>query len=206
MRNKSILKAFGIMLLITFVLTWVIPSSLIGDGVTIGKIAPTGWADIFTSLEVVAQYFLKPSIFILFVGMFYGVANKSGAFKGLVDYLVSKFKKRKELFVIITVLFYSLVTALTGMYLHMFMFIPLSIAVLLGLKYNKVQSILATVGASTIGLLGELSNVMIKSMASTDTNPYLWIKVGLLVVLVIVTILYILKISQKKEMKRKIHQ
>ncbi|MBQ1812433.1 MAG: hypothetical protein II119_00570 [Bacilli bacterium] len=202
MKNKSVLKAFGIMLFITFILTWVVPSSIIGDGVTIGKIAPTGWADIFTSLEVVAQYFLKPAIFVLFVGMFYGVANKSGALKGLVDYLVAKFKKRKALFVIVTVLFYSLVTALTGIYFQMFMFIPLSIAVLIGLKYNKVQSILATVGASTIGLLAEISNSMIKAMASTNDNPYLWIKVPLLVVLVALTILYILKVSQKKDEKK----
>ena len=99
MRNKSILKVFGIMLLVTLVLTWVIPSSIMGDGVTIGKIAPTGWADIFTSLEIVAQYFLKPAIFILFVGMFYGVASKAGALKGLVNLLASKFKKNKELFI-----------------------------------------------------------------------------------------------------------
>lgn len=202
MKNKSVLKAFGIMLFITFILTWIIPSSIIGDGVTIGKIAPTGWADIFSSLEVVAQYFLKPAIFVLFVGMFYGVANKSGALKGVVDYLVAKFKKRKTVFVILTVMFYSLVTALTGIYFQMFMFVPLSIAVLLGLKYNKVQSILATIGASTIGLLAEISNSMVKAMASTNANPYFWIKVPLLVVLVTLTILYILKVSHKKDEKK----
>lgn len=202
MKNKSVLKAFGIMLFITFILTWVIPSSLIGEGVTIGKIAPTGWADIFSSLEVVAQYFLKPAIFVLFVGMFYGVANKSGALKGLVDYLVAKFKKRKALFVITTVVFYSFVTALTGIYFQMFMFVPLSIAVLLGLKYNKVQSVLATIGASTIGLLAEISNSMVKAMANTNANPYLWIKLPLLLVLVILTILYILKVSSKKDEKK----
>ena len=201
MRNKSVLKAFGIMLFVTFILTWVIPSSVMGNGVTIGKIAPTGWADIFTSLEIVAQYFLKPAIFVLFVGMFYGVANKSGALKGVVDYLVSKFKKKKGLFVIITAIFYALVTALTGMYLQLFMFIPLSIAVLLGLKYNKVQSVLATVGASTIGLLAAIFNSMINAMASTDANPYLWIKIVLLVVLVALTVLYIIKVAPKKEKK-----
>ena len=197
MRNKSILKVFGIMLLVTLVLTWVIPSSIMGDGVTIGKIAPTGWADIFTSLEIVAQYFLKPAIFILFVGMFYGVASKAGALKGLVNLLASKFKKNKELFVVLTVLFYSLTTALTGMYMHMFMFIPLSIAVLVALKYSKVQSILATVGASTIGLLAEISNSMLVAMTNVENNPYLWVKVALLVVLSGVTILYIIKVSQK---------
>ena len=54
MKNKSLLKAFGIMLLVTFVLTWVIPSTSVGEGgLTQGSIQQTGFADIFTSLEVV---------------------------------------------------------------------------------------------------------------------------------------------------------
>ena len=71
-------------------------------------------------------------------------------------------KKRRFIFLILTVLFYALTTALTGMYIQLFMFIPLSIAVLTKLKYSKVQAVLATVGASTIGLIGEISNSIIK--------------------------------------------
>ena len=90
MKNKNVLKVFGIMLLTTFVLTWIIPSATIGqDGVTIGKIAPTGFADIFSCLDIITQYFAKPAVFILFVGMFYGVINKSGALKSVVNKFTS---------------------------------------------------------------------------------------------------------------------
>lgn len=200
MKNKSILKVFGIMLLVTFVLTWIIPSATIGqDGVVIGKIAPTGFADIFSCLDIVMQYFAKPMLFILFVGMFYGVINKAGAFKAVVNKNTSVFKNKKWLFLVLTILFYSLITALTGIYLPMFMFVPLSTAMLVALKYNKVQSVFATVGASTIGLLAQISNAVIKNMAGVEGNTYLWVKVGLLVVLVTLTVLYALKMSSKKE-------
>ena len=103
------------------------------------------------------------------------------------------------IFIILTILFYALVTALTGIYLPMFMFIPLSIAILMGLKYSKVQAVLATVGASTMGLIGQISNSIINQVAELDKNTYIWVKVGLLVVLVLLTILYTIKIKVKKE-------
>ena len=200
MKNKSLWKAAGIMIALTILLSWVIPSSQVGtDGITMGSIMPTGFADVFTSLEVITQYFIKPSIFILFVGMFYGVANRTGAFKKVVDKIASLTKKRKFIFLVLTILFYAITTALTGMYIHLFMFIPLSIAVLTKLKYNKVQAVLATVGASTIGLIGEVSNSIIKQVGSLEGNTYIWVKVALLVVLVLLTILYAIKINAKRE-------
>ena len=200
MKNKSLFKAAGIMIALTILLTWVVPSSQIGtDGITIGSIMPTGFADIFTSLEVISQYFIKPSIFIIFVGMFYGVANRTGALKKVVDKIASLFKKRKFIFLILTILFYAVTTALTGMYIHLFMFMPLSIAVLTKLKYNKGQVVLATVGASTIGLIGELSNSILKQVGSFEGNTYIWVKLALLVVLTALTILYAIKINAKKE-------
>ena len=93
MKNKSVLKAFGIMLAVTFILTWVIPSGTVGEsGITIGSIQQTGFANIFNSLEVVTTYFISPAIFIIFVGMFYGVANASGSLKAAVNKMVSVFK------------------------------------------------------------------------------------------------------------------
>lgn len=204
MKNKNVLKAFGIMLLVTIVLTWIIPSGTVGEsGITIGSIQQTGFADIFNSLEVVTTYFVAPSLFILFVGMFYGVANASGSLKAVTNKLTTMFKNRKELFVIITVLFYALLTALTGMYIPVFMFVPLSIAVLLGLKYNKTQSILATVGASTIGLISQIFNPTIKNLANVQHEKFIWVKVGLFVVLAVLTILYVIKISKKEKAEKK---
>ena len=176
MRNKNVLKVFGIMFLLTFVLTWVIPATTIqSSGLVTGVTEPTGIADIFTSIDVILVYFAKPAILMLFIGMFYGVVNKSGALKALVDEIVSIFKKHSTIFLGITILFYAVTTAFTGIYFPMFMFIPLSIAVLLGLKYNKVQALLATVGSTIIGLTGEISNYVIKSMTNEDGNKFFYV-------------------------------
>jgi uncharacterized ion transporter superfamily protein YfcC len=198
MKNKSVLKAMGIILGITFLLTWIIPSTTItSSGLTLGSIAGTGFADIFSTIEILLIYFAKPAVFILFVGMFYLVASKTGTFKALVKNIARIFKKDSYIFLIATVLFYAVTTAMTGIYIPMFMFIPLSIAVLKELKYNKLESVLATAGASTIGLIGELSNSIIKSMIGSEENSFIWIKLGLLVLLVVFTIVYLLFIKNK---------
>lgn len=198
MKNKSVLKAMGIILGITFLLTWIIPSTTItSSGLTLGSIAGTGFADIFSTIEILLIYFAKPAVFILFVGMFYLVASKTGTFKALVKNIARIFKKDPYIFLIATVLFYAVTTAMTGIYIPMFMFIPLSIAVLKELKYNKLESVLATAGASTIGLIGELSNSIIKSMIGSEENSFIWIKLGLLVLLVVFTIVYLLFIKNK---------
>ena len=121
MKNKSILKVFGIMAVVTFLLTWIIPGSTVDTtGVVTGAITPVGFADIFTSVEVLLYYFGQPAIFILFVGMFYGVINKAGAFKAFVKEIASIFKNNKVLFTVITVLFYAILAALNGIYLPLF--------------------------------------------------------------------------------------
>ena len=204
MKNKSILKAIGVIILVTFILTWIVPSATVGtSGITIGNIMPTGFADIFTSLDVITYYFVRPAIFIIFVGMFYGVVNKIGALKGAVDNISSLFKDKKDIFLIITLLFYALITALTGIYLPLFMFVPLSVAILTKLKYNKVQIVLATVGASTIGLIGQISNNVIRTLSEIEENTFIWVKVGLLVLLLVLTIVYILKVNNKKDKTEK---
>lgn len=208
MKNKNLLKVFGIMLLVVFVLTWIIPASKQGtSGYELGAITPVGYTDIFSSLEIISVYFIKPAILLLFIGMFYEVINKTGEYKELVDKISRTFKNKKTLFVILTVLFFGVTTALTGIYLPMFMFVPLSIAILLELKYKKLPAVLATVGSTTIGLTAEISSAVIKSVTSVTENTYLWIKVGLLVILLAVVVLYIIKTSKlaKKETKEEIN-
>ena len=202
MKNKSNFKVLGIMLLVVLLLTWVIPSSVVSGEITVGKVAPVGFADIFSSIPVLTTYFMQVAVFILFVGMFYGVSNASGSLKALVNKLVSMFKNKKWLFVVITVLFYSLLSALSKVYISAFVFVPLSIAVLLGLKYTKVQAILATVGASSVGLLAQVLNTNVKTITGAD-DKFIWFRLALLCVLVIFTIIYLLKVSVKKDKAEK---
>ena len=72
MKNKNVLKTIGIMILMAFALTWIIPSTSGSAGVvTYGTINPTGYVDIFSTLDIIVYYFATPSILILLVGMFY---------------------------------------------------------------------------------------------------------------------------------------
>lgn len=202
MKNKNLLKVFGIALLTVFLLTWIIPTSTTGtSGIELGAITPTGYADIFTSFEVILTYFARPSIFILMVGMFYGVINKTGSYKAVVDKIVSVFKKKRILFAALTVLIFGTTTVATGIYLPLFMFIPLFIAILLELKYNKLQALLATAGSVILGLISQISSNTYITVTGVKDNTFIWIKLGLAVVLLVLNILYIIKINVKKNKK-----
>lgn len=203
MKNKNVLKVIGIMILAAFALTWIIPSSTGSAGeITFSTINPTGFVDIFSTLEIILYYFATPSILILLVGMFYGIFNKTGGYKALVDKIVSIFKRDSWIFLLITVLFYGVTTALTGIYLPMIIFIPLSIAILLELKYKKLSAILATAGTVIVGLTAQLSSKTITSVTGATTNTYLWIKFGLLVVLLAGVFLYVHMLSDKVKGKK----
>lgn len=203
MKNKNVLKVLGIMLLIVFVLTWIIPSSNIGaSSITLDVIKPVGYANIFSSFDIILTYFFKPAVLVLLVGMFYGVINKTGAYKSVVDFLVSKFKKFSFVFVIATVVFYGVTTGLTGIYLPMLFFVPLSVAVLIGLKYNKLEALLVTVGATTIGLLSQISSPIINSVVKSSVNTFVWIKVVLLVLSLGLVVLYVVKPFGKNKKKK----
>ena len=205
MKNKNVLKVLGIMLVIVFFMTWIIPGSNIGSSsITLDVIKPVGYANIFNSFQIILTYFFKPAILILFVGMFYEVINKAGAYKSLTDLLVSTFKKKSFIFVIATVVFYGITTGLTGIYLPMLFFIPFSIAVLMGLKYNKLEALLLTVGATSIGLLSQVSSYVINSVVKAETNTFLWIKIVLLVLSLGLIVVYVIKPFGKNKKKKEV--
>lgn len=203
MKNKNVFIALGIMLSLVFLLTWVVPASTIGTySLTLGSITPTGFADIFSALDIILYYFAKPSILILFVGMFYGVINKTGVYKALVDKTVSVLKKDPIVFLVLTVLFYGLTTALTGIYLPMIIFIPFSIAVLLELGYKKLPSLLATAGSIVVGLTAEWSSATFRTATSITTNTYLWVKILLLVLSLALIVFYVYRDMKNKKVTK----
>lgn len=206
MKNKNLLKVFGITLLIVLILTWVIPGTIYdstSEKLKLGTIAATGFADIFKSIVVVLQFFSLPAVLVLMIGMLYGVMNKTGLYKAFVDKILSIFKRESWLFVIITVLFYGVTTASTGIYLPMLIFIPLSIAILLELKYNKLQSLLLTAGSVIVGITAEFSSTEFTNVTGADVNTYLWVKTGLLVVLLALLALYVVFIKTARDKKPK---
>lgn len=202
MKNKKILKTLLIILLAVVALTWIIPGTQINQStgaLELGGTNPEGILGIFGSFDIIASYFFQNMLIVLFVGMFYGVINKTGAYKELVENVAKGFKKKEELFLILSIVFFILLPALANLYFLMFLFVPFFMHVLKELGYKKNVTLLATVGSVLIGLSGEVASNVFANAIKATSNPYVWLKAGFLVLATVITVLYALKFKAEKE-------
>lgn len=201
MKNKKILKTFSIILLVVVALSWLIPGSQLNQSgvLEIDGIKPEGILSIFGSFDIISSYFFQNMLIVLLVGVFYGVVNKTGAYKELVEKIAKNFKKKEYIFLILSILFFILLPALANLYFLMFLFVPFFLHILKELGYKNNVSLLATVGSILIGLSASVSSKLFANAIQATTNPYIWIKVGFLIVSVTLTILYALKFKSEKE-------
>jgi len=203
MKNKKLFNIIGITIAIVILLTWIIPSSTYNGGiVTLGVITPAGIWDWFNNLGISIGYFWHGALFLIFLGGFYGVVYKTGILRELIKKITSYFKGKENWFLVITTFLFMLISSLSGIYLPMFIFVPLFVAILLNMKYNKMVALLATVGAIIIGSISLMYNELVYQMLYIENIPHIWYKLALLFISLGLTILYMLKI-QTKELDKK---
>ena len=147
MKKHSLFKVISMILVLLVIISWI----------TVGRNdvkSYIGFGDLFLNGIRSVYFFFDIFLFILIVGGFYGVLNKSSGYKKLLDNIVSKVKKLGNKFIYLVIILFALVSALTGMDMLIFMFIPFVISIILLLGYDKLVAISATVVSSVIGVIG----------------------------------------------------
>ena len=152
MKKNSLLKAILIAFGITVILSWIIPAGAYSSGTfTAGTTNPVGIINLFRLPVMTMQTFIQYTIVFLSIGFLYGVLNKTGVYGNIVAGIAKKWKgKEKALLVIITIAF-ALIGSLTGISVYAFLILPFVAAILLMAGYDKMSSLLATVGALLVG-------------------------------------------------------
>lgn len=211
MKKHDLLKAIGIVFLVYVVLTWIIPGGSFSSGVfTKTTTTPLGIGDLFLYpiATSVYQMFVLNALVVLAVGGLYGILNKTGILKSMVEGISKKFKGKETIFILLTTLFYALITAGLNLSLPLFLLIPLSIAILTTLGFNKMKSFLATFGAIIVG--GMASFVGYNMDGYNYVNYFLSVEIEatiiysiVLFVLVFGTLLTFILIGNKGEKKPK---
>ena len=89
MKKNGLFKLIAGTLLLAMILTFAIPGSsgernYLGIGTAVISIAQT------------LSYFTDTIVLILLIGGFYGILNKTGAYKKLIDSIVTKYKDNKN--------------------------------------------------------------------------------------------------------------
>ncbi len=147
MKKHSLLKAISILLLIVVIASYF----LVGRNDTMAYV---GLGDVGLNAIQSFYYFFDTGLFVLVVGGFYGVLNKTGGYKKLLDNIVTKVKSHSKGFIYAMIIVFALISSLTGMTIPLFVFIPFVISVILLLGYDKLVAMSATFGASLIGFIG----------------------------------------------------
>lgn len=147
MKKNSLFKFLSITLLIVLVFTYCLKGR--NDAY-----AYLGLGDLVLNYLQSFYYFFDTALFILVIGGFYGLLNKTGAYKKLLDSIVTKVKPNSKKFIFLVAIIFCVVEAFTGMTVSLLIFVPFVVSIILLLGYDKLVAISSTIGAILIGFIG----------------------------------------------------
>lgn len=221
MKKYNLLKIIGITMIIFLFLSWLIPSGVFVNGVyTNNGYEPIGFLDIimapinFFNWTFVSKHLMIDGsiefysyagtiLALLSIGIFYKVLNKTGAYGNLIEELVKKVKKRKEIVLISSIVFFTLFSALTGLSLLAFLLVPFVITVLLKLNFSRLTTLGATVLSILVGRMVAITSTEITGISnmifSFNITTDLALKIMLLIIFITTLILYVLYSKSSKD-------
>lgn len=209
--RHNTVKVVLVTLLVFMLLTWILPAAYYSSSYTEQGRIQMGLFDLFSYPITALSYFGYIAMFILVVGGFYGILNKIGAYRTLLDKLVSVFKKKEKIVISIIMVLLAVITSICGLQLGLIMFFPFLIALILLMGYDKIVAALTVVGSTMIGVAGTTfaysnTSVIISTLSLKITSNIL-VKVIILVLglalLIFNTIRYINYFEKQEKKKAK---
>lgn len=206
MKKNNTLKVLLIAILFTYLLTWILPITYFNNGLQTDVRYPAGLFDIFNYPTLTLYYFGSTAIYLLAVGAFYEVFNKTGVFKRVVDKIVKLFKGKEIIFFITIVALLSVMVAFCGFGYELIFLLPFVTAIILSLGYDKITVATTFIGSITVGFVGSLfakniTGTYAETLAINYTD-LIWFRLGLLIVGIALLVLNIVLRIRKKEIKK----
>ena len=147
MKKHGLLKILGILLLLVVIVSFILTGrNETKDFVGFGDIVLNGLKSLY--------YFFYLALFVLFIGGFYGVLDKTHSYKKLLNNIATKTKPLGKKFIYFIILVFAIISAVTGMTLPLLIFVPFAISIILLIGYDKLVAISATVVSIMIGYIG----------------------------------------------------
>lgn len=224
MKKNSLLKAIGIVVILFMLLTWIIPTSefvvqeVVNDETVKNQFINNGHMQMGlfdlaylpfrffsdSNVSMVAQIdgmtanfvsYVAIVLGLLSIGIFYKVLNKTGAYGKLVENIVNKLKDKKVLFIIISILMFTIFSSLTGLTLLLFLLVPFFTTILLKLKFSKVTTFASTVLPILVGRICSITAWDItgvnRIVYGVSWNDNLLIRIITLIIFMVLTIIYV---------------
>ena len=210
MKKYNTLYVVILTILFAFLLTWLFPITYLNGEFISEARSQAGLFDLFTYPMLIFYNFIYVLLYALVIGGFYGLLNKTKAYRLLLDKFV-KFLKGKELwFWIISVLVLSLIVSFTGFTFEMLIILPFVAAIILMLGYDKITVAMVTVGSIAMGIIGStFSNSVVGTFINMITMDYSDLLIVKFIILVLGDALLVFNIvlyNKKKSTVDKIEQ
>lgn len=202
MKKYNVYKVIGIVIALSIILSYFIPQTTVNYGtVTKGGLNPVSLIDTLSNSITSFNVFISQFIFILAIGVFYGILNKTGKYESVVNKIANTFNNNKGVYVVINVLVFGIVTAVIGDIIPMLVFVPLAISVAKKLGYDSKAAIASSIGAILIGNAGSLYTNITNQMLSTTIETNLIYKIIIALVGLVSLIAFVLVFNKPSETK-----
>lgn len=164
-KRLDLVKVSGLMVLITVLLTWIIPQGTFsGSSMSITEITRVGIFDFFTYGLLGMYYFTVLVTFIFVLGGFYQVLSRIGGYQSLIKKLGKLFKGKEILFSLIVSFIFTGISAVTNEYILLLAAVPFVLSIAKELKLDKLNGFNITFGAILIGTIGSMYSTKIVGM------------------------------------------
>jgi len=154
MKKHNLLKVVLITLAVFVLLSWLLPTASYQGSYIESAREQVGLMDLGTYPIVVLMYFGYLVLFVLVVGGLYGVLNKTGVYRKLLDKIVLKSEGKEAVLLSVLMVLIAVITSVSGLSIGMFVVLPFIVSLILLMGYNKKVAASVTVGSLIIGLLG----------------------------------------------------
>ncbi len=171
--KHSLVKLAGIMVLITVLLTWVIPQGMFqGTELNVTEITRVGIFDFFTYGLLGLYYFTVLVTFLFVLGAFYQVLSRCKGYQNLTNSIAKKFNGKEILFTLVVSFLIAAISAVTSEYFVVLSVVPFIITIMNKMKLDKITGFVTTFGAILVGVLGSVYSAKIVGMSVNYFSQY----------------------------------
>lgn len=202
MKKHGLIKILSLIVVLLVILSWIIPvSQFTGTEMAKADITRVGFFDLINYPFLAFQLFIQMILFILVVGGFYAILNKTGKYTSLVEAIAKKLKGKEVPFLVIVAFLFAGFSSVFGFSVMLFIFIPFIVSIILLLGYDKVVAFLVTIVSVLVGVIGSTYNLYISGyvnqMLTLNYTDQLVAKIALFVLAFALYIMFTIKYANK---------
>ncbi|MBP3635733.1 MAG: hypothetical protein J6J17_04710 [Bacilli bacterium] len=185
MKKYNVFKVLLIAILASIIISFLIPQSIIGyssTGIEKGTISPITLVDSVSNGLTSLSVFISSFVYILCIGVFYAVIKKSGKYDDVINNTACKFKNKKGLFLVISILTLGILSAVIGDVMPMLVLVPAFIDIAKKLGFDSKKAIASTIGAIILGSAGSLYTNYTNQILQTTIESNIIAKIIILII------------------------